>query len=271
MSSTLVSRLKFQNAYFVDGAPAFTDKKVLPGQEITVEIVENRPTEFEAEHFPISVLYEDEAILVVDKPAGMVVHPTWNRLTGTLLNRVLGYYVKSNQNCAVHVVNRLDRDTRGIVLFAKNAHVHALLYDMQIKGLFEKTYHALCHGAPEETEGEIVLPIRRKEGYTMLREIAQDGVFAHTRYRVLEKRHGMSLLELFPVTGRTHQLRLHCMAMGFPILGDLQYHTEESQEISKDLGYMGQELCAVTLSFPHPMTGETLTVKSKHDIFLPNG
>lgn len=271
MSSTLVSRLKFQNAYFVDGEPAFTDRKVHIGQEIEVHILENRPTEFQAEDFPISVLYEDEAILVVDKPAGMVVHPTWNRLTGTLLNGVLGYYEKTGQNCAVHVVNRLDRDTRGIVLFAKNAHVHALLYDMQVKGQFEKTYHALCCGAPQGEEGEIVLPIRRCEGYTMLREIHEDGIFAHTRYRVLEKREGLSLLELSPVTGRTHQLRLHCLASGFPMVGDLQYCTQESQEISKKLGLVGQELCAVKLTFPHPMTGEALTVQSKQDIFLPNG
>lgn len=271
MSSTLVSRLKFQNAYFVDGEPAFTDRKVHIGQEIAVHIVENRPTEFVPEALPLQVLYEDEAVLLVDKPAGMVVHPTWNRLTGTLLNRVLGYYEKTGQDCAVHVVNRLDRDTRGIVLFAKNAHVHALLYEMQIGGKFQKTYHALCHGVPRQEQGEIFHPIARCEGYTMLREVREDGMPAHTRYRVLETKNGLSLMELSPITGRTHQLRLHCLQEGFPILGDPQYCTFGSRKKSEELGFIGQELCAVRLSFPHPMTGELLTVESKQDIFLPNG
>ena len=152
MSSGLVSRLKFQNAYFVDGQPAFTDKVILPGQEITVRIAETRPEEFPAEHLPLDIVYEDEALLALDKPPGMVVHPTWNRLTGTLLNRVLGYYEETEQACAVHPVNRLDRDTVGIVLLAKNSYIHSLLYRMQLAGKFQKTYHALCLGTPPAAE-----------------------------------------------------------------------------------------------------------------------
>ena len=126
-----------------------------------MSIVEEPQAEFEAENLPLSVLYEDESLLFVDKPAGMVVHPTWNRLTGTLLNRVKGYYEKTGQLSAIHPVNRLDRDTCGIVLLAKNSHVHALLYEMQLAGRFRKTYRALCAGRPEKSEGTIDLPIRR--------------------------------------------------------------------------------------------------------------
>ena len=233
--------------------------------------METPQEEFEAEHLPLHVLYEDESLLFVDKPAGMVVHPTWNRLTGTLLNRVLGYYEETGQNCAIHPVNRLDRDTRGIVLLAKNSHVHALLYEMQLAGKFQKTYHALCAGTPKSAEGIIDLPIRRCEGYTMLREIHPEGQNALTEYRLLEEGRGMSLVELSPITGRTHQLRLHCLASGFPILGDPQYQTEESRVLSAKYGYEGQQLAAVRLSFPHPMTGKDINVASFSQIFLPNG
>ena len=270
MSSALVSRLKFKNAYFVDGQPAFTDRKVLPGQEITVKMEESPQEEFLPEDLPLTVLYEDEALLLVDKPAGLVVHPTWNRLTGTLLNRVAGYYLRTGQSCAVHPVNRLDRDTRGVVLLAKNAHVHALLYRLHLAGAFQKTYHALCCGRPPEQEGECSAPICRAGEMTMLRQVREDGQRALTRYKVLREQDGISLLELSPVTGRTHQLRVHCQYLGCPILGDPQYMTEESRELSRRLGLFTQELCAVRLSFPHPMTGERLTVESKQDIFLPS-
>ena len=270
MSSALVSKLKFRNAYFLDGEPVFTDQKVAIGQEITVHIEESPQEEFPPEDLPLSILYEDESLLLVDKPAGLVVHPTWNRLTGTLLNRVAGYYVKTGQKCAVHPVNRLDRDTKGVVLLAKNAHVHALLYGMQRAGKFLKTYHALCCGAPPEKQGQVDAPIRRAGENTMLRCVSEDGAPALTEYQVLEEQDGLCRMELMPITGRTHQLRVHCQYLGCPILGDSMYFTEESERISRELGFVGQALTAYRLSFPHPMTGEMVTVESRQDIFLPN-
>lgn len=269
MSSGLVSRLKFQNCFFVDGEAAHTDRKILPGQEITVLMEEARPTEFTPEHTPITVLYEDEAILAVDKPAGVIVHPTFYRTEGTLLTQILGYYERTNQNCGIHTVNRLDRDTQGIVLFAKNSHTHGLCYENQLAGKFQKTYHALCFGIPDPLAGEISLPIGRVDGGSLLRKIDPDGQSALTTYRTLESKNQMSLVELSPITGRTHQLRLHCHAMGFPILGDPQYHTAESRALSEKLGYSYQQLCATALTLPHPMTGEPVTIKSKQKIKLP--
>lgn len=269
MSSGLVSRLKFKEKFFVDGEIAHTDRKITPGQEITVHIEETRPTEFTPEHTPITVLYEDEALLAVDKPAGVIVHPTFYRTEGTLLTQILGYYERTNQNCGIHTVNRLDRDTRGIVLFAKNSHVHGLCYEMQLAGKFQKTYKALCFGTPHPTDGEINLPIGRVDGGSLLRKIDPDGQEALTTYRTLESRDGMSLVELSPITGRTHQLRLHCHAMDFPILGDPQYHTEQSRSLSQKLGFTYQQLCATELTLPHPMTGEPLTIKSKQHITFP--
>jgi len=269
MSSGLVSRLKFLEKFYVDGQIAHTDKKILPGQEITVIIEEQRPTEFTPEHTPIVIAYEDEAILAVDKPAGVIVHPTFYRTEGTLLTQILGYYERTNQNCGIHTVNRLDRDTQGIVLFAKNSHVHGLCYEMQLAGKFQKTYTALCHGIPDPPEGEIHLPIGRVDGGSLLRKIDPNGQSAHTTYRTTSSKDGLSLVELSPITGRTHQLRLHCQAMGFPILGDPQYNTEESRAASAALGYTYQQLCATSLVIPHPMTGQLLTIKSKQTIDFP--
>ena len=269
LSSGLVSRLKFQEKFFVDGEIAHTDRKISPGQEITVLVEEQRPTKFTPEHTPIEILYEDETILAVDKPAGVIVHPTFHRSEGTLLTQVLGYYQRTNQNCGIHTVNRLDRDTQGIVLFAKNSHIHGLLYDMQLAGKFQKTYKALCLGCPEPAQGEIDLPIARVGGGSLLRKIDPNGQVALTRYRVLEYSDGMSLLSLSPITGRTHQLRLHCLSMGCPILGDPQYFTEESRALSEKLGYKYQKLCATELTLPHPVTGNALTIRTKRDIFPP--
>ncbi|MBQ7523945.1 MAG: RluA family pseudouridine synthase [Oscillospiraceae bacterium] len=268
LSSGLVGRLKWQNCFFVDGAPAHTDHPVKVGQTIEVQIKE-KPAGFTAEHTPITVLYEDDALLAVDKPAGVIAHPTFNRTEGTLLTQVLGYYERTGQDCAVHTVNRLDRDTVGVVLFAKNAHVHGLCYRLQRAGRFEKTYHAVCFGAPPQSEGVCELPIGRVDGGSLLRKIDADGAPARTEYRVLAQNGGFSLLELHPVTGRTHQLRLHCLALGCPILGDPQYQTAESAEASARLGLSAQQLAAVTLTLPHPMTGERLTVVSHQDVFLP--
>lgn len=269
MSDGVIRRLKPQGSFFVDGQPAHTDLKLRPGQEITVEIRERRPTEFTPEHAPVEVLYEDEALLAVDKPAGVIAHPTFHRSEGTLLTRVLGYYERTGQDCGIHGINRLDRDTRGIVLFAKNFHVHGLCYTMQRAGGFHKTYHALCLGAPPEEEGEVALPIGRVGGGSLLRRIDPEGQAARTRYRVLETGGGMSLLELEPVTGRTHQLRLHCLSLGCPILGDPQYATEESLAASKRLGLSGQELAAVKLAFSHPLDGRPIEIFARSDVFLP--
>lgn len=268
MSSGLIGRLKYQNCFFVDGEPAHTDRIVCAGETVTVIVREKAETRFAPEHTPITVLYEDDCILAVDKPAGVIMHPTFNRAEGTLLTQVLGYYARTGQDNAVHTVNRLDRDTFGVVLFAKNSHVHAKCYDLQLAGAFSKTYHAFCLGAPAD-EGVIDLPIARVDGGSLLRKIDASGKPSRTEYRVLERRGDLCRVELHPVTGRTHQLRLHCLAAGFPILGDVQYCTPESRAESERLGLSAQQLCAKTLALPHPMTGENLKIISKQDVFLP--
>ena len=265
MSTGLMNRLKWQEKLFVNGVPQHTNYPVRPGDVITAELDEPVP-EYPAEFDPITILYEDEHLLAVDKPAGILVHPSRSRLTGTLANRVVGYYQKTGQNCAFHPITRLDRDTFGIVLLAKNAHIHAAMNEMHARGALEKTYHALTFGGPVEDAGTIDAPIARKPRPSLLREIHPDGKPSVTEFLVLERQEKVCKLALRPVTGRTHQLRLHCAHMGCPILGDPQYGSEESQAFSRQLGLESQLLCAKQLEFIHPVTGEPMCLTSRMDV-----
>ncbi len=257
MSAGLVNRLKWQDKLFVNGQPQHTDFAVKIDDVITVPLDEPKP-EYPAEDGELTILYEDDHLLAVDKPAGMLIHPSRSRFCGTLANFVAGYYQKSKQDCAFHPLTRLDRDTFGIVLLAKNAHIHRLLQDIPVI----KTYHALTLGGPAEDSGVIDAPIARREPPSLLRYISPDGKPSVTEFSVLERRGGICKLALRPITGRTHQLRLHCSHIGFPILGDPQYGTPECMEF----GLKTQALCAKRLEFNHPITNQPMLLESKMDV-----
>ena len=268
LSSSLVKRLKWQNAFLVNGEVVHTNYYVNQNDMITVLLDEAEP-EFPPEEGPLEILYEDDALLAVDKPAGLLMHPSFYRDTGTLANRIAWYYVNSNQPCAVHPVSRLDRDTFGVVLLAKNAHIHAKMMELLQARQVQKTYEALVFGAPAGDDGFWEFPIAKKGGGSLLREVHPEGQAAQTRWEVLRRYAQCSHLRLEPITGRTHQLRVHCAHIGCPILGDPQYGTDASLSLSAAFSLPHQQLCAVALSFPHPMTGETTTLHSRQHIFLP--
>lgn len=261
MSSGLMNKLKWGDAIRVNGLPQHTDYPVKPGDCITVRLDEETP-EYPAENGELTILYEDDWLLAVDKPSGMLVHPSHSQFGGTLANLVAGYYAGTNQQCAFHPLTRLDRDTFGIVLLGKNAHVHALLQGAKPR----KTYHAIVCGAPETDSGIVDAPIARRPLPSLLREIQPDGKPCRTEYRVLEHMGVLTKLELHPITGRTHQLRLHCAYLGCPILGDPQYGTESSLALSEKLGHRTQQLCAKRLEFCHPISGEPMVLESKQDV-----
>lgn len=260
MSTGLMNRLKWGDAIRVNGTPQHTDFAVKDGDVITVRLDEPAP-EYPSEQGALTVLYEDNHILAVDKPAGMLIHPSHSQNSGTLANLVLGYYERTGQASAFHPVTRLDRDTFGVVLLAKNSHIHALLQAADV----QKIYHALVFGGPESERGTIDAPIARRPLPSLLREISPEGKRSVTEFAVLERMEQMALLALKPITGRTHQLRLHCAYMGFPILGDPQYGTEASLALSAQLGYTYQRLCAQSVTFSHPLTGEILHILTKMD------
>ncbi len=257
MSTGLVNKLKWGDAIRVNDVPRHTDFSVCPGDVITVRLDEETP-EYPAEAGELSVLYEDEHILAVDKPAGILIHPSRSKNSGTLANFVAGYYEKTGQKSAFHPVTRLDRDTFGVVLLAKNAHIHALLQGAEV----EKIYHALVLFGPEEDKGTIDAPIARRPLPSLLRFVSPQGKPSVTEFSVLRRGGQTSLLALRPITGRTHQLRLHCAYCGFPILGDPQYGNEESRALSETMGYSYQRLCAKEIAFVHPITGESLRICS---------
>ena len=261
MSSSLMNKLKWGDSLRVNGLPQRTNYPVLLGDVITVRMDESEP-EYPAEDGQLSVLYEDDHLLAVDKPAGMLIHPSRSCNTGTLANLVTGYYAKTGQKSAFHPMTRLDRDTFGIVLLAKNAYVHTLLQSAAV----EKRYHALVYGGPAADEGVIDAPIARRPLPSLLRQIHPEGKPSVTRFRVLERGEKICKLELEPITGRTHQLRLHCAHMGYPVLGDPQYGSEESQNFSHSLGFSWQQLCARELILCHPVTGEALSLTSGMDV-----
>lgn len=259
MSTGLVNRLKWQNKILVNGAPQHNDYTVRPGDVISALLDAENP-QYPAEPGELTILYEDDHILAVDKPQGMLIHPSHATMTGTLANRVLAYYQKTGQNCAFHPITRLDRDTFGIVLLAKNAHIHALLNQLHSAGQLQKTYHALVLGGPKDDSGVIDAPIARRPLPSLLRYVNfQEGKPSVTRYQVLQRLEGEALLALQPVTGRTHQLRVHCAYMGYPIVGDPQYGIPDESRT-------GQALCAKALDFTHPITGHALHLESHMEV-----
>ena len=258
VSTGLMNRLKTTDRILVNGTPERTNFAVRGGDTVTLLLDEPEP-EYPGENGPLTILYEDEHILAVDKPAGMLIHPSRSRDTGTLANAVIGHYARTGQKCAFHPLTRLDRDTFGLVLIAKNSHIHALLQQTPLR----KTYQALCFGSFPMGEGIIDAPIERRPLPSLLRYICETGKPSQTRVRVLERFEGHTLVELEPLTGRTHQLRLHCAHVGCPILGDPQYGTAESQGYSARFDYTHQRLCARRIEFCHPLTGEALTLESR--------
>ncbi len=265
MSSGLMNKLKWGDSIRVNGVPQHTDFPVQVGDVVTVRL-ESAAPEYPAEEGELTVLYEDAYLLAVDKPAGMLIHPSHSCNTGTLANRVLWYFRSKGQEGVFHPLTRLDRDTFGVVLLAKNAHISHLLQ----QGKMEKHYHAITYGGPELDAGRIEAPIARKPLPSLLREIREDGKPSVTEFRVLERDGMLCKLELRPITGRTHQLRLHCAHMGYPILGDPQYGSEESIAYSQGLGLESQLLCAKELRFIHPVSGELLHICSRLDACYPS-
>ena len=258
ISTGLMNRLKWQNLILVNGDPQHTDYPVKAGDAVTVVLDEPEP-EYPPQEGPLTVIYEDDHLIAVDKPAGMLIHPSRSKFDGTLANYVIGYYQRTNQKWAFHPVTRLDRDTFGIVLLAKHSHSHALMQQCDLK----KTYHALVLGSWPKEKGTIDAPIARRPLPSLLRYVSPEGKPCLTEYEVLERYGDYTRLQLRPVTGRTHQLRVHCAHLGHPILGDPQYGNEASQ-----FGLQSQMLCAKRMEFDHPITGQHLILESTMEAML---
>ena len=250
----------------VDGVPTHANQRVRAGALVVVALPPPPPIDVPPEAGALTLLYEDEALLAVDKPGGMLTHPSHAQYEGTLQGRVLGHLLRTGQAPCAHPMHRLDRGTAGVVLFAKHPHVQARWMAALRAGQVQKRYEGIALGRWRPMQGEITLPIAREEPTAQRRVPRADGDAALTRYSVLATwalgEVCVSRVALWPVTGRTHQLRVHCLAMGFPLLGDRLYHTPASQALSEALTLPVQCLHAVSIAFPHPLTGEHITIAS---------
>jgi 23S rRNA pseudouridine1911/1915/1917 synthase len=260
ISASLVRQLKRAQAIYVNDIPVYTNYIVQAGDRITADLsTAEPPCDIIPENGPVDILYEDAGLLIVNKPCGVIVHPSHTRYTGTLANFVAGYLATSYGDGRCHAVNRLDRDTSGVVVFAKNSHIKTLTAAEMKKATARKEYLALAYGIMSPACGTIDLPIRRRAEGNIYRIVAPDGQRAVTHYETLKIAQfagsDISLLRFRLETGRTHQIRVHCLATGHPLLGDVLYHTDGSQILSDSLHIGAQALHAEHLYFQNPLSG----------------
>lgn len=264
LSGRQTRNAKAHGAVTVDAAPFFSNQKVREGMVVRVLLDGyEHPAKLQPQDSPtVQVLFEDDVLLAVYKPALLQCHPSSSAPNGsdTLENRVHAYL-----GYPAHPVHRLDSETTGIVLFAKLPYAQAHLQQQMQQGTFMKRYEAWVIGIPSPCEGVIDAPIAREHPDSFTRIVSPDGQRAVSRYQVLESRYldskePISRLALSPITGRTHQLRVHMTHIGCPLLGDARYFTPESQRLSAALHLAYHQLAAVSLSFIHPISGQALTI-----------
>lgn len=242
----------------VNGKDVKLNYRLHEGDIIEVTINAEESQNIEGEDLNIKVIYEDDDLLIVDKPPFMVVHPTKSHPSGTLANGVIHHFRSNNDNSIVRLVSRLDRDTSGLIMIAKNQFSHMNLAKSMEKNQIEKSYLAIIHGKLENNEGTIDLPIGRPTNETIKRAVLEDGQRSITHYKIRESYRKGALVELLLETGRTHQIRVHLSYVGCPIYGEQLYSEFNDEEfISR------QALHAYALTLPHPRTGIILKFKSQ--------
>jgi 23S rRNA pseudouridine1911/1915/1917 synthase len=255
LSRTLAQQWIAAGLVQVDGQTARRSAATLAeGAAVAVALPESavRRTGPEAQEGRLDVLYEDDALIALDKPPGVVVHPTYKQTGGTLLNAVL-WRMRDRADVRPGILTRLDKDTSGLVLIALTAGVHATMQRDAGAGLVKKEYVALVQGTPRPREGRIVLPLGRDPADRRRVIATADGAPSETRYTADEPKDGRTRVVCELVTGRTHQIRVHLATQGWPVVGDRTYG-DESPDIAR------QALHAWRVSLPHPVTREPLTI-----------
>ena len=255
-SRRLISKLSEYNKIYLNDKPAKLSKRVYIDDVLTIYFEDEKEDEYPPVNIPLEVLYEDGSILAVNKPPFMVVHPTKSHFEDTLANGVRYYYDSKGIKSKIRFVNRLDMNTSGIVLIARNTYVHNEL-SKQMKGNeVDKYYIAIAEGTILQDEGTINAPITRLNEEDIQRVVDPSGKESITHYEVLKRFNDMTLLKLKLETGRTHQIRVHLKHIRHPIVGDTLYN-KESDLINR------QALHCSEMSFVHPITREKIVVKAE--------
>lgn len=258
-STRFIKKASIEKRIFVNGIPIKMNYVLQLNDKVEIDLFREEEQNIIPEKMDIAVVYEDQDIIVINKPPGIVVHPTRSYPTGTLANGLLYYFREKGEKCIVRLVSRLDMDTSGLILIGKNQFAHmSLARDMKLD-TFEKGYLAVVKGNLEENSGTINLPIYRQED-NIRRVIDDRGQKSITHYEVIERFKDADLVKLNLETGRTHQIRVHLSSIGHPILGDTLYGDEDNTIIKR------QALHAYYLAFPHPRTNKIISLSTD----LPN-
>ena len=244
---------KMRESILLNGAWTYMRTAVKDGDILTVHIQEPESSpNIPPVKLPLDIVYEDEDIVVVNKPAGMPVHPSLNNYENSLANGLMYYYQEQGKPFIFRCTNRLDRDTSGLTVVAKHMVSSSILSSMGMRHEITREYLAIVRGALKPSEGTIDAPIGRTGSSLIERKIDfENGERAVTHYRVVEEQNGHSLVSLILETGRTHQIRVHMKYIGHPLVGDYLYNP--------DMEYIDrQALHSHRLSFTHPVTGEKM-------------
>ena len=256
-SHALIANLKkYDDGIMVNGVRKYTDHHLVSDDELNVCIRE-KPTvsRIMATELKLSVLYEDEDLMVVDKQAGIPIHPSRLNNTETLANAVANYLTDKGIDPVFHCINRLDKDTSGLTIIAKNMYAASLLSEMIRIRTIKRDYLAICEGIFRNKQGSVCAPITRN-GTSMIRYVDhENGEYAETDYHVTGEGNGLSLVKLTLKTGKTHQIRVHMKHIGHPLIGDRLYNPDN--RIMER-----QALHAQKLTFTHPVTGMNISITS---------
>lgn len=259
VSRTLLSRLKLtEHGITVNGNRAYTTHKVVQGDQVVIRMEKETSEDILAEMIPLNIVFEDDDLLIINKPAGIVVHPTQGHYTGTLANGVVHHWQVKGERVRFRPVHRLDEDTSGLVAIAKTPYIHQQLSEQLQAGTIMKRYHAYVYGKPSPETGIVDAPIDRNPDEPHIRIVTPEGYPSITHYEtgsVFYKEHA-SMVRLRLETGRTHQIRVHMRHIGCPLIGDSLYGPDTGR-IEKWEDTVGrQALHAETLGLTHPITKE---------------
>ncbi|TYP54988.1 RluA family pseudouridine synthase [Thermosediminibacter litoriperuensis] len=249
-SSRTMRRLKLGGKISLNGVSAYTNTRICCNDVIEIDLAEE--SGIVPSPVLINILYEDDHIIVLNKQPGVVVHPTAFHYDDTIANGVIYYLHQKGKRGGFHPVNRLDRDTTGVLIIALNQHIHNLI---QTHGRMKKRYTAVVEGVIKEDEGVIDERIARREGSLIERCVSERGQKAVTRFKVVRRLKNLTVLDIEPVTGRTHQIRVHLSYKGHPVAGDTLYGGKN--DIIKR-----QALHCTEMTFFYPVKGTYLSFKA---------
>lgn len=255
LSRTMIKKLIESNNVLVNDKSEKVSYKVQANDNISIDVPEAKETKLKAQEIPLDIIYEDSDIIVVNKPKGMVVHPANGNPDGTLVNAILSICKNSLSGIGGElrpgIVHRLDKDTSGLIIVAKNDKVHINMSEQIKERNVKKTYIALVRGNVPEEEATINMPIGRSTKDRKKMAVTKNGKQAITHFKVLKRYSKYTLLEIKIETGRTHQIRVHMAEIGYPVVGDAVYSNGKNE-----FGIEGQMLHAYKLEFMHPITNK---------------